>query len=426
MAVTLSIFLVLLLMVLGVPFWVTMGLGTVAILLSTGALPLTLLGEGLFEGVDSFALIAIPLFILTGDVMVRSGLAYRLLDFAEATFGSWRSGFGTSTVMGCGLFACISGSDAADAAAIGRITMDRLQEKGYPKDYACALVASGACTGILIPPSIAYIVLGLVLGISSATLFQAAFLPGILVLIAVIITNIIVNRVRGYENTSGKFSFGRWFSALNRAKWALAIPLIILGGIYSGMFTPTESAAVAVSVALVIGMIQKEVSIADFPAMLGTSARVCGVILPIIAVALLFSQALTVVDVPQQFVAWVMSFGAERTSVIILMLIIWIVTGMFMETGPCIVILGPLLWPLAQKVGLDQIHFSVFMITTLGLGFITPPFGLNLFVMSGLTRTPLTAIARQAVPFVFAMILVSILIGFVPALSLWGVNVLKF
>ncbi len=425
MAVTLSISLVLLLMVLGVPFWVTMGLGTVAILVSTGALPLTLLGEGLFEGVDSFALIAIPLFILTGDVMVRSGLAYRLLDFAEATFGSWRSGFGTSTVMGCGLFACISGSDAADAAAIGRITMDRLQDKGYPKDYACALVAAGACTGILIPPSIAYIVLGLVLGISSSTLFQAAFLPGIMVLVAVIVTNVVVNRIRGYENTRGRFSIRQWFVMLNHAKWALAIPIIILGGIYSGVFTPTESAAVAVTVALVIGMLQKKISLADFPAMLGTSARVCGVILPIIAVALLFSQALTVVDVPQHFVAWVMSFGTGRTAVIILMLVIWIVAGMFMETGPCIVILGPLLWPLAQKVGFDQIHFSVFMITTLGLGFITPPFGLNLFVMSGLTRTPLTAIARQAMPFVFAMILVSILIGFFPGISLWGVNVLK-
>ena len=426
MAVTLSIALVLLLMVLGVPFWVTMGLGTVAILLSTGALPLTLLGEGLFEGVDSFALIAIPLFILTGDVMVRSGLAYRLLDFAEATFGSWRSGFGTSTVMGCGLFACISGSDAADAAAIGRITMDRLQEKGYPKDYACALIASGACTGILIPPSIAYIVLGLVLGVSSSTLFQAAFLPGIMVLVAVIITNVIVNRVRGYENTTGKFAFAQWITALNRAKWALAIPVIILGGIYSGVFTPTESAAVAVSVALVIGMLQKNISITDFPAMLGTSARVCGVILPIIAVALLFSQALTVVDVPQNFVAWVMSFGTGKTAILIMMLIIWIIAGMFMETGPCIVILGPLLWPLAQKVGIDQIHFCVYMITTLGLGFITPPFGLNLFVMSGLTRTPLAAIARQAVPFVFAMIVVSVIIGFVPELSLWGVKVLKF
>lgn len=422
MAVTLSLLLVVALLLVGVPFWVTLGLGTFSILWTTKVLPLTLIGEGLFEGVDSFALIAIPLFVLTGDVMVRSKLAYKLLNFAEATFGSLRSGFGTSTVMGCGLFACISGSDAADAAAIGRITMDRLVEKGYPKPYACALVASGACTGILIPPSIAYIIIGLVLGISSSTLFIAAFVPGVMVLVAVIGTNVVVNRVRGYENTTGSFSFTRWLTALNEAKWALAIPFIILGGIYSGVFTPTESAAVAVAVALVIGLVQRTLSLKDFPAMLGTSARVCGVVLPIIAVALLFSQALTVVDVPQRFVAFILSFGTDKATIILLMLLIWIIAGMFMETGPNIVVLGPLLYPLAQKIGMDPIHFCVFMITTLGLGFITPPFGLNLFVMAGLTRTPITAIAREALPFVLAMILVSATIGFVPQISLFALG----
>jgi len=421
-AVTLSLLLVVALLMVGVPFWVTLGLGTFSILWSTNVLPLTLIGEGLFEGVDSFALIAIPLFVLTGDVMVRSKLAYKLLNFAEATFGSLRSGFGTSTVMGCGLFACISGSDAADAAAIGRITMDRLVEKGYPKPYACALVASGACTGILIPPSIAYIIIGLVLGISSSTLFIAAFVPGIMVLVAVIGTNVFMNRVRGYENTTGSFSFARWLTALNDAKWALAIPFIILGGIYSGVFTPTESAAVAVAVALLIGLVQRTLTLADFPAMLGTSARVCGVVLPIIAVALLFSQALTVVDVPQRFVAFILSFGTGKATIILLMLLIWIVAGMFMETGPNIVVLGPLLYPLAQKIGMDPIHFCVFMITTLGLGFITPPFGLNLFVMAGLTRTPITAIAREALPFVLAMIVVSAIIGFVPQISLFALG----
>ncbi len=422
MAVTLSLLLVVVLLLLGVPFWVTLGLGTFSILYSTNVLPLTLIGEGLFEGVDSFALIAIPLFVLTGDVMVRSRLAYKLLNFAEATFGSLRSGFGTSTVMGCGLFACISGSDAADAAAIGRITMDRLVQKGYPKAYACALVASGACTGILIPPSIAYIVIGLVLGISSSTLFLAAFVPGVMVLCAVIFTNVMMNRIHRYENTSGTFSLKRWLVALVDAKWALAIPFIILGGIYSGVFTPTESAAVAVGVALVIGLLQRTLTLADFPAMLGTSARVCGVVLPIIAVALLFSQALTVVDVPQRFVAFVLSFGTSKTAVILLMLLIWMIAGMFMETGPNIVVLGPLLYPLAQKIGMDPIHFCVFMITTLGLGFITPPFGLNLFVMAGLTRTPITAIARHALPFVLAMVIVSAIIGFVPQISLFALG----
>lgn len=419
MAITLSLLLIVLLLLVGVPFWVSLGLGTTVMLATTSALPLTLIGEALFEGVDSFALIAIPLFILTGDIMVRSKLAYDLLGFAEATFGSLKSGFGTSTVMGCGLFACISGSDAADAAAIGRITMARLQERGYPKAYACALVASGACTGILIPPSIAYIIIGLVLGISSSTLFQAAFVPGVLILLSVIITNVIMNRIKGYENSLGRFSLKIWLTELNKAKYALSIPIIILGGIYSGVFTPTESAAVAAAVAITFGLAQGRLKITQFPAMLGTSARVCGVILPIIAVALLFAQALTVMDVPQKFVAGVMELADSPTEVILLMLVILVIAGCVMETGPNIVVLGPLLMPLAQKIGMDPIHFCIFMVTTLGLGFITPPFGLNLFVMSGLTRTPVSQIAKHAFPFVIAMIIASATIGFIPWISLF-------
>ncbi len=418
MTLTLGLLFVVALLVLAVPFWVALGLGTVALLLGTGALPLSLVGEALFQGVDSFALIAIPLFVLTGDVMVRSGLANKLLDFAEATTGSMRSGFGTSTVMGCGFFACISGSDAADAAAIGRITMDRLVERGYPRDYACALVASGACTGILIPPSIAYIIIGLVLGISSTTLFTAAIIPGVMILLSVMLTNVAVNRVRGYENSRRHFSLRRWLSALNDAKYALAIPAIILGGIYSGMFTPTESAAVAVAVALIVGMLQRTIRLTDFPSMLETSARVNGVILPIIAVAILFAQALTVLGVPQALVTGLTSLTEDRTLLILIMLAIFILAGMFMETTPNILILAPLMAPIAQKIGMDPIHFCVFMITTLGLGFITPPMGLNLFVMSGLTGVPIIAIARRAVPFVMAMVVVSVVVAFVPSLSL--------
>lgn len=419
MQVTLGLVFILLLLFLAVPFWISIGLGTIFLLLTTGAMPLSLLGEALFQGVDSFALIAIPLFVLTGDVMVRSGLAYKLLDFAEATTGSLRSGFGTSTVLGCGFFACISGSDAADAAAIGRITMARLVELGYPKPYACALVASGACTGVLIPPSIAYIILGLVLGISSSSLFVAALIPGLLVLFGVVLTNVVLNRMNGYERSTQRFSLKRWARALNDAKWALAIPLIILGGIYSGLFTPTESAAVAVAVALLIGMVQRTIRLKDFPAMLETSARVNGVILPIIGVAMLFAQALTILDVPQDFVRTLTSLTHDPLALTFVMLAIFIVAGMFMETTPNIVILAPLLYPVAKEIGMDQIHFCVFMITSLGLGFITPPMGLNLFVMSGLTGTPIMSIARRAVPFVVAMVAISILVGLVPGLSLW-------
>jgi tripartite ATP-independent transporter DctM subunit len=297
--------------------------------------------------------------------------------------------------------------------------MARLQERGYPKAYACALVASGACTGILIPPSIAYIIIGLVLGISSSTLFQAAFVPGVLILLSVIITNVIMNRIKGYENSLGRFSLKIWLTELNKAKYALSIPIIILGGIYSGVFTPTESAAVAAAVAITFGLAQGRLKITQFPAMLGTSARVCGVILPIIAVALLFAQALTVMDVPQKFVAGVMELADSPTEVILLMLVILVIAGCVMETGPNIVVLGPLLMPLAQKIGMDPIHFCIFMVTTLGLGFITPPFGLNLFVMSGLTRTPVSQIAKHAFPFVIAMIIASATIGFIPWISLF-------
>ncbi len=422
MTASLCIVFMLVLLAASVPFWVVLGIGTVALLLTTDSLPLSLLGEALFDNVDSFALIAIPLFVLTGDVMVRSKLAYKLLDFAEATTGSLRSGFGTSTVMGCGFFACISGSDAADAAAIGRITMNRLVERGYPLPYACALVAAGACTGILIPPSIAYIIIGLVLGISSATLFLAAFIPGLIVLAAIMLTNAVLNRVFDYENSRRRFSWHAWFTALNEAKYAIAVPFVILGGIYSGIFTPTESAAVAVAVALIVGLCQRTITLKDFPAMLATSARVNGVILPIIAVALLFAQALTVLDIPQQFVAALTALTTDRTLLILIMLLIFIIAGMFMETTPNIVILAPLLYPVAQQIGMDQIHFCIFMVTSLGLGFITPPMGLNLFVVASLTGQPIMTIARYAFPFVVAMILISALIGFVPQISLWAIR----
>ncbi len=422
MTASLCIVFMLVLLAASVPFWVVLGIGTVALLLTTDSLPLSLLGEALFDNVDSFALIAIPLFVLTGDVMVRSKLAYKLLDFAEATTGSLRSGFGTSTIMGCGFFACISGSDAADAAAIGRITMNRLVERGYPLPYACALVAAGACTGILIPPSIAYIIIGLVLGISSATLFLAAFIPGLIVLAAIMLTNAVLNRVFDYENSRRRFSWHAWFTALNEAKYAIAVPFVILGGIYSGIFTPTESAAVAVAVALIVGLCQRTITLKDFPAMLATSARVNGVILPIIAVALLFAQALTVLDIPQQFVAALTALTTDRTLLILIMLLIFIIAGMFMETTPNIVILAPLLYPVAQQIGMDQIHFCIFMVTSLGLGFITPPMGLNLFVVASLTGQPIMTIARYAFPFVVAMILISALIGFVPQISLWAIR----
>jgi C4-dicarboxylate transporter DctM subunit len=321
--------------------------------------------------------------------------------------------------LGCGFFACISGSDAADAAAISRITIGRLVEKGYPKGYACALVAAGACTGVLIPPSIAYIIIGLVLGISASTLFLAAAIPGVLILVSVMITNTIVNHFKHYEDSSIGFDFKHWVRTVWDGRFALSIPFIILGGIYSGIFTPTESAAIAVMTTITIGFLQGTLKLADFPEMLETSAKVNGVIIPIIAMSLPLAQTLASLQVPQFFVYTMTALTTNKVLIILIMLFILMVAGCVMETTPNIVILSPLLLPLATEIGMHEIHFCIFMITALGIGFITPPLGLNLFVVAGVTGTSVMEISRYVISFVAMMLVFVLLIAFVPSLSLW-------
>jgi len=380
-------------------------------------LPLSLLGGSLFEGIDAFALTAVPLFILTGDVLVRTGLSKKFLDVAEALTCWTRSGFGSATVLVCGMFSAISGSDAAGAAAVGRMTIDRLVASGYPRPYACALVASGACTGILIPPSIAYIIIGLVLGISASTLFQAALIPGLLILAGIFIANSVINRRYAYEK-GGAISAREWLvnigQALKKGWYAFIVPAVIFVGIFSGSLTPTEAGATAVVVTIVIGFILGTLKLGDFPSMLVSSAKVNGVILPIIAFSLPLAQALATMGVPQGFVQSVTSLSSDPHVMILLMIGILIAAGCVMETTPNIVILAPILKPLADQIGMNEIQFCIMMITTLGVGFITPPLGLNLFVVSGLTGESILRIAKRAVPFVISMLAVVLLIAFVP------------
>lgn len=414
--------LMLVLFASAVPVWVSLGITALLILWITGALPLGLIGESVFHGLDAFALIAIPLFVLTGDVLVRTGLSVKLLRIAEATMGSVRSGLGTSTVLGCGFFSCISGSDAAGAAAVGRITIQRLIERGYSPAYACALVASGACTGILIPPSIAYIIIGMVLGISTSMLFLAAVVPGVLIMTSIMITNAIMNRLNGYEHAQGRFDFGHWLRTVWDGRYALLIPSIIFGGIYSGVFTPTEAAAVAVVTTIAVGLFQGSFRLEDFPGTLEGSAKVCGVIVPIIGVALPLAQVFAINNVPQTLAALVTGVTEDPTLIVLMMLGIFMVAGLIMESTPNIVILAPIMLPLAQQIGMNDVHFCIVMVTALGIGFITPPLGLNLFVISGITGQPVLSIAAKAVPFVLGMFVVVLLLAFIPELSLFLVK----
>ena len=405
---------------LGVPIWASIGASAVAMMVMSDVLPLALLGESLFDGIDAFALTAIPLFILTGDVLVRTGLSRKFLNVAEALTNWTRGGFGSATVLVCGMFSAISGSDAAGAAAVGRMTIDRLVESGYPRPYACALVAAGACTGILIPPSIAYIIIGLVLGISASTLFQAALIPGVLILTSILVTNILINRRMAYEGGK-QISLREWLLQLGvsvRDGWyAYLVPGIIFVGIFSGRFTPTEAGATAVIVTIVMGFMLGTLKLSDFPSMLISSAKVNGVILPIIAFSLPLAQTLAAMGVPQGFVYGVTSVTDNPYVLILLMIVILIAAGCVMETTPNIVILAPILKPLADNIEMNEIQFCVMMITALGVGFITPPLGLNLFVVSGLTGESVLKIAARAVPFVFFMLLVTLLIAYVPFVS---------
>jgi tripartite ATP-independent transporter DctM subunit len=300
------------------------------------------------------------------------------------------------------------------------MTIDRLVESGYPRPYACALVAAGACTGILIPPSIAYIIVGLILGISASTLFLAAIIPGLSILMAILITNIIVNRIYSYEG-GGNLSVTEYFSKLRGALasgwYAFIVPAIIFYGIFSGRLTPTEAGATAVIVTIIIGFTIGTLKLADFPAMLVSSAKVNGIILPIIAFSLPLAQALAIMGVPQGFVSTATAMTDNPTILILMMIGILIAAGCVMETTPNIVILAPILKPLSDSIGMNEIQFCIMMITALGVGFITPPLGLNLFVVSGISGESILKIAWRAIPFVLCMLVVVLLIAFIPEIS---------
>ena len=416
----LPVILFVVLVALAVPVWAAIGVAAISMLVMSGVLPLSLVGESLFHGIDHFALTAVPLFILTGDVLVRTGLSKKFLDVAEALTCWAKGGFGSATVLVCGMFAAISGSDAAGAAAVGRMTIDRLVESGYPRPYACALVAAGACTGILIPPSIAYIIIGLVLGIAVSTLFLAALIPGILILISILCTNIVMNRLNAWEGggimTAAEWRANLWRS-IKTGWYAFLVPGIIFYGIFSGWLTPTEAGAVAVVVTIAIGFILGTLKLSDFPAMLVSSAKVNGVILPIIAFSLPLAQALAILGVPQGFVYALTSVSESEFVLIGMMVLILIAAGCVMETTPNIVILAPILKPLADNIGMNEVQFCIMMITALGVGFITPPLGLNLFVVSGITGESILKIAYRAIPFVLFMLAVTLMIAYIPAIS---------
>jgi tripartite ATP-independent transporter DctM subunit len=420
--ILIGVLFIFLLFFIGLPVFISIGFGSMLILILTDSTHLfPNLGQCSFEGLNAFTFLAIPLYILTGDIISRTGVTDALLDLASSLLGSVKGGLSATVILACGFFAAISGSVASDAAVFSRITIPELEKRGYPRSYGGALVAAGGATAVLIPPSVGYILIGYVLNISIADLFMATILPGILVVIVMIIVNFIYVHMRGFETvgTDQRFSLKEVAMNLWKAKMGLFFPLIILGGIYSGVFTPSEAGAVAVAVGTIHGLLTRKLSLKDYIEVLRSSAMVCGVIMPILAIAYFMGQTMTYFETQKLLLTTFLSITDNPVLLIMIIFVIVLIFGMFIDLVPNILILGPLLLPVAVEIGMDPNHFCIWFMFTLAFGFITPPYGFNLFVVSSITGESIIDISRRMTPFLIAFLITNIIIVLVPGLSLW-------
>lgn len=372
----------------------------------------------IFNSINKFPLAAVPFFILAGNLMETGGISRRLVDFAKSIVGGVQGGLAISCVLTCMIFAAVSGSSVATTFAIGAILIPALIKLGYPSSYAAALQATSAELGVVIPPSIPLILYGVAAEVSIGELFIAGFGPGVLISGALMLFVWLYCKWKGWGTRDGEGRLGFW-SATWRAAWALLMPVIVLGGIYGGIFTPTEASAVAVAYALVVGMlIYREISLQDLFVVLRKSVVSSGVIMFIIANAGLFAFLLTRAGVPEAIGRWL-----ERVLQSPAMFLLGIngalfIIGMFIETSAAIIVLAPILAPVAAHFGVDPVHFGLVMVVNLALGMITPPFGVNLFAACTVARLSLDKIVRHLLPFVGVILACLLIITYVPALSL--------
>ncbi|MBK7792553.1 MAG: TRAP transporter large permease [Betaproteobacteria bacterium] len=378
---------------------------------------LTIVKE-MFGAINKFPLAAIPFFILAGNLMESGGISARLVDFAKSIVGGVQGGLAATCVLTCMIFAAVSGSSVATTFAIGAILIPALIKHGYPTNFAAALQATSAELGVVIPPSIPMILYGVSAEVSIGELFIAGFGPGLLIGGALMLFVIVYARWKGYgkKDHEGRLPF---FTATRRAALALLMPVIILGGIYGGIFTPTEASVVAVFYALVVGVgIYRETKVADLPRVLQKSVVSSAVIMFIIANAGLFSFLITRAGVPDQIGAFLVEWLQTPALFLLGVNLALFVIGMFIETSASIIVLAPILAPVAMHFGIDPVHFGVVMVVNLALGMITPPFGVNLFAACTVAKISVDRIISRLVPFVLVIVGCLMVITYVPTVSI--------
>jgi C4-dicarboxylate transporter, DctM subunit len=411
-----------LLLALSVPIAVTLGLSATAALQSSGA-PLVMMAQSVYESLDSFGLMAIPFFVLAGTLMQSGGIARRLVDLANALVGWIKGGLGACAVLTSMFFATMSGSSSATTAAIGSVLIPAMEKKGYPRSLAGAIAASSGELGVIIPPSIPMIVYALAANVSVADLFLAGVLPGLLIGLSLIGTIYVLARLRGFDAV-GHITLGQWSAnlvhAFKRASLAILMPVLILGGIYGGIFTATEASVVAVIYGLVIGLyVYKELRWRDLVGLLGRSAITSSIILLIVGFASIFAYVLTVNQVPHRVGEFVTGISKNPLVFLLAVNVLLFLTGMFMETLAAIIILAPILAPAAIAYGIDPLHFGTVMVVNLAIGMVTPPVGVNLFVVCQVANIRLEQLVRPLLVFLGVLIVDVLLISYIPALTIW-------
>lgn len=421
MTVLFLFLLLFLLMFIGVPIAASLGLaGSITIMLFSPD-SVRSLAIKLFETSEHYTLLAIPFFLLSGAFMTTGGVAKRLIDFANACVGHIRGGLAIGAVLACMLFAALSGSSPA---TVGSIAIAGMVRSGYPQAFGAGIVCNAGTLGILIPPSIVMVVYAAATEQSVGKLFMAGVIPGIMLGLVLMIAIYIVARIKKLPALP-RASFREWLRAAREAFWGLLLMVIILGGIYSGMFTPTEAAAVAAVYAGFVALfVYKDLSIRECPKVLLESGKLTIMLMFIIANAMLFAHVLTTEQIPQQITAWVVDLGLQPWQFLLVVNIVLLIAGAFMEPSAIILILAPILFPIAMQLGIDPIHLGIIMVVNMEIGLITPPVGLNLFVTSAVTGMPLTAVIRAAMPWLMLLLSFLVIITYVPAVSLGLPNML--
>ncbi|MCG9051955.1 TRAP transporter large permease subunit [Laribacter hongkongensis] len=411
--------LLVLLMLTGMPISISLGLTVLTFLFTMTDVPIASVALKLFTGIEKFEIMAIPFFILAGNFLTHGGVARRMINFATAMVGHWHGGLGLAGVMACALFAAVSGSSPATVVAIGSILLPAMIKQGFPDRFGAGVITTSGALGILIPPSIVMVMYSVATNTSVGQLFMAGVIPGLMLAGFLGFTTWWRARKNNYPRMPRASFMERW-KAFRESVWGLLLIVVVIGGIYTGIFTPTEAAAMsAVYAFLVAVFVYKDMNLRQIPKILLDSANMSAMLLYIITNAVLFSFLMTSEQIPQTMAEWMVGQGMGPILFLLMVNVLLLLAGNVMEPSSIVLIFAPILFPMAMHLGIDPVHFGILIVVNMEVGMCHPPVGLNLYVASGITKMGITELTKAVWPWLLTMLVFLVLVTYVPAISLW-------